>query len=50
MNISAFGLSGTFGIIYIDYNAEQRNLKDSAYWYRDIIASNVQALNEDLNA
>ncbi len=41
-----FGFNKRFGIIYVDYNTQQRILKDSAYWYRDIIASNGDALDE----
>lgn len=29
-----------FGLVYIDYATQQRVLKDSAYWYKDVIASN----------
>lgn len=29
-----------FGLVYIDYPSQKRMLKDSAYFYRDIIASN----------
>ena len=45
----AHGLRKRFGIIYIDYKTQQRILKDSAYWYREIIASNGQALDKDWN-
>ena len=40
------GFSKRFGVIYVDYNTQQRILKDSAYWYRDIIASNGDTLDE----
>ncbi|AZR73767.1 beta-glucosidase [Anoxybacter fermentans] len=36
----AFGYSKRFGLIYINYDNQQRILKDSAYWYRTIIAKN----------
>ena len=39
------GFSKRFGIIYVDYATQQRVLKDSAYWYRDVIASNGQSLD-----
>ena len=34
-----------FGIVYVDYVTQKRTLKDSAYWYRDVIASNGASLN-----
>lgn len=35
----AFGYSKRFGIIHVDYDSLQRLPKDSAWWYRDAIAS-----------
>ncbi len=35
-----------FGLIYVDYQTQQRTLKDSAYWYREVIASNGATLDE----
>lgn len=29
-----------FGITYVDYSTQRRVLKDSAYWYRDVIKNN----------
>ena len=29
-----------FGLVYVDYETQVRNPKDSAYWYRDVIGSN----------
>ncbi len=29
-----------FGLVYVDFTTQQRILKDSAYWYRDVVASN----------
>ena len=29
-----------FGLIYVDYPSQKRILKDSAYWYGDVIATN----------
>lgn len=29
-----------FGLVYVDYQTQQRIPKDSAYWYRDVINSN----------
>ena len=34
------GYSERFGLIYIDYQTQQRILKDSAYWYKDYIKNN----------
>lgn len=36
----AEGYKYRFGMIYVDYTTQERILKDSAYWYRDVIASN----------
>ena len=40
------GYKQRFGLIHIDYQTQQRTLKDSAYWYRDVIASNGANLAE----
>jgi beta-glucosidase len=37
----AFGYTKRFGITYVDYATQQRTLKDSARWYRQIIAANA---------
>jgi len=34
------GYKPRMGIVYVDYATQKRILKDSAYWYRDVIASN----------
>ena len=36
----AFGYSRRFGIVYVDYPTQDRTWKDSAYWYRALIAEN----------
>ena len=36
----AEGYDKRFGLIYVDYQTQQRTLKDSALWYRDVIACN----------
>ncbi|MDZ7361543.1 MAG: GH1 family beta-glucosidase [candidate division KSB1 bacterium] len=33
------GYKQRFGLIYVDYATQKRVLKDSAYWYREVIAS-----------
>lgn len=38
------GYSMRVGIVYVDYPTQKRILKDSAYWYRDIITSNGATL------
>jgi beta-glucosidase len=37
----ARGYAKRFGIIHVDYETQRRVWKDSAYWYRDVIASNA---------
>lgn len=36
----AFGYSKRFGIVYVDYETQQRTPKSSAKWYRDVILNN----------
>jgi beta-glucosidase len=36
----AWGYSKRFGIVHVDFATQQRRLKDSAHWYRDVIAAN----------
>mgnify|MGYP001824088991 FL=1 len=36
----AEGYSKRFGIIHVDYETQQRTLKNSAYWYSHVIAAN----------
>lgn len=38
------GYSERFGLIFVDYQTQKRILKDSAYWYRDVIRSNGENL------
>lgn len=40
----AFGYKRRFGLIYVDYPTQKRYLKDSALWYRDLIASHGESL------
>ncbi len=35
-----YGYSQRFGLVYIDYKTLRRQIKDSGYWYRDLIANN----------
>jgi beta-glucosidase len=36
----AFGYTRRFGITYVDYETQERTLKDSARWYRQVIRNN----------
>ncbi len=36
----AFGYTKRFGLIYVDYDTQARIWKDSAHWYRQVIAAN----------
>ncbi len=40
----AEGYDRRFGLIYVDYRTQKRTLKDSAYWYRLVIAENGEKL------
>jgi len=36
----AEGYDKRFGLIYVDYKTQQRIMKDSAFWYKDVITNN----------
>ncbi|MEO6002056.1 MAG: GH1 family beta-glucosidase [Opitutus sp.] len=40
----AEGYRYRFGLIHVDYATQQRTLKDSAYWYREMVQSNGEDL------
>lgn len=40
----AEGYKERFGLIYVDYRTLERTLKDSAHWYKTVIAANGQNL------
>jgi len=40
----AEGFRERFGLVHVDYSTLERTPKDSAYWYRDVIASNGATL------
>ncbi len=40
----AMGYDQRFGLIHVDYQTQKRTPKDSAYWYRDVIAANGETL------
>lgn len=39
-----FGYSERFGLVYVDYETQGRIIKDSGYWYKNVIESNGEAL------
>lgn len=40
----AHGFDKRFGLIYVDFRTQERILKDSAYWYADLIQTNGESL------
>ena len=40
----ASGYKERFGLIFVDFQTQQRTLKDSAHWYRTVIESNGASL------
>lgn len=40
----SLGYDPRFGLVYVDYQTQERIMKDSAYWYRDVIATNGENL------
>lgn len=38
------GYDERFGLVYIDYEAQRRIIKDSGYWYRDVIKTNGNSI------
>ena len=40
----ACGYDQRFGIVYVDYETMKRTIKDSGYWYKDVIAQNGENL------
>ena len=40
----AEGYTHRFGLIYVDYRTQERIIKDSGYWYKEVIASNGENL------
>lgn len=39
------GYKERFGIIHVDYTTQKRTLKDSAYWYQKVIATNGESIS-----
>jgi beta-glucosidase len=42
----AYGFKERFGLIYLDFKTQKRVLKDSALWYKEVIGTNGENLNE----
>jgi len=40
----AYGYQQRFGLVHVDYETQKRTPKESAYWYRDVIASGGEVL------
>jgi beta-glucosidase len=40
----AEGFDKRFGLIYVDYQTQERTIKDSGYWYKEVIESNGENL------
>jgi beta-glucosidase len=42
----AQGFKERFGLVYVDFETQKRILKDSAYWYKEVIATNGASLGK----
>ena len=40
----AYGYTERFGMIYVDYTTQERTVKDSFYWYKDVMEKNGENL------
>ncbi len=40
-----FGYDQRFGLVYVDHQSQKRYLKESAYWYREVIKNNAIELD-----
>ena len=38
------GYDKRFGLLYVDYQTQKRTMKDSAYWYQEVIQQNGENL------
>jgi beta-glucosidase len=45
----AEGYKARFGLVYTDYATQQRTPKDSALWYKDVIAANGVNLHQQID-
>jgi beta-glucosidase len=39
-----YGYSKRFGLVHVDFETQKRTLKDSAHWYKTVIATNGENL------
>ena len=39
------GYDKRFGLIYVDYRTQERIIKDSGYWYKEVMATNGASLH-----
>jgi len=39
-----YGYDRRFGLVYVDYESQRRVIKDSGYWYRDVIRERALSL------
>jgi beta-glucosidase len=37
----AHGYTKRFGLFWVDYDSQERTPKDSAFWYKDVVAANA---------
>jgi beta-glucosidase len=42
----AEGYAKRFGLIHVDFETQKRTIKESGYWYRDLIKSNGSLLGD----
>lgn len=42
----AQGYNERFGLVHVDFNTQERTIKDSGYWYRTVIESNGSQLED----
>lgn len=40
----ALGYNKRFGLVYVDYATQERTIKDSGYWYKEVIETNGENL------
>lgn len=40
----ATGFGNRFGLVYVDYATQKRTIKDSGYWYKEVIDSNGEII------
>jgi beta-glucosidase len=41
------GYAQRFGLIWVDYETQERRLKDSAHWYKGVIDSNAVDMSDE---